>query len=63
VTSNENKKDNSKLLLLILENIKFSSELFWLAYQKAIKLLNDTERNELNNWIYKNGINRKVIIK
>ncbi|MFT5822900.1 MAG: hypothetical protein ACI8ZM_004157 [Crocinitomix sp.] len=63
MTSNENKKDNSKLLLLILENIKFSSELFWLAYQKAIKLLNDTERNELNNWIYKNGINRKVIIK
>ena len=48
---------------LILEKVKFSPELFWKEYQKAIKLLDDSERNELNNWIYKNGINRKVIIK
>ena len=48
---------------LILEKVRFSPELFWAAYQKAIRLLDDYERDELNDWIYKNGINRKAIIK
>ena len=47
---------------IVLEKVKFSPELFWKEYQKAIKLLNDSERNELNIWIYKNDINRNVIV-
>lgn len=48
---------------LILEKVRFSPELFWKEYQKALVLLSDLERDELNRWIYKRGINRKVSTK
>ena len=45
---------------LVLDKMKFDQQLFWKEYQKAIKLLNDKERNELNNWVYKNYHKNKV---
>lgn len=44
---------------LILEKVRFSPELFWKEYQKALGFLNTQERDELNQWIYNRKIKRK----
>lgn len=48
---------------LVLENMKFDKQLFWKEYQKAIRYLNENERIELNNWVYKNTASHNVSIK
>lgn len=45
---------------LVLEKMKFDQQLFWKEYQKALKFLNDKERNELNKWVCRNYHKKKV---